>query len=800
MVSQRREYGASIWPALLIVAVWLWVFWPLLTGQSVAGFRDSAYLYYPLFKWIDMEWAAGAIPLWNPYDGAGQSLLADGSSSIFYPGKLVFGLSFLSYPTRYGWYLSLHVLLAAVTSFGLAKTLGCNRLGRTVAAVSYAFGGSVLFQVSNVIYLVGAAWLPLALTCVWMMYRSGRWIWPLLGGAVCSLMILGGDPQMVYHVGLIAAASLIGGWVYRLKQPGQDKKSLDMPWLLAKASRLLILILVTTALAAIQLVPSYERVQSSQRASDSALPVTIYQALSHDLSGGSQLSATEQAAEGLLGTPTPGTHEDHIYQFSQPPWSVVELLWPNVSGRPFPVNQRWVGGLPGADLMWVPSIYLGVIPLLLAICSFRLWGGSRQNVWLSRVALWFVLASFGWYGMVWLGEELSLSTIGQSRVNGALAEPNEWTLGPQVGGLYWFMVIALPKYFWFRYPAKLFVIAGLAICILAGRTLSNKLPGRQFTGLGLGVMWLSMLGGAALLWWIEEVPNYRDPVFGPLQLGRLQSSILFSLVHSVVVLLVGLPIVRRIAKSPIPLPSAGFALVGLLVVDLLIANTWMLAFVPVESFESPVGKRYSIGHPWDDRSIPLRVKTSDYQNANPYSGSRFASTSSTSRLEENVVWQREVLFPKHHLPLRIINRQSFSSIAHATPPFGLLDLLSLCRNEFGESMEIELASNSLTLEVKVPADVSAKSLPMPKDPDWKVRVVNLEDEGWRAEEGLGAYEGTDCELTSGSWRIHYFYWPSSFVYGAAISAVAWCGWSLCVLLGFVSGRGQRCYRPKQSIR
>ena len=165
MVSQRRDYRASIWPALLIVAVWLWIFWPLLTGQSVAGFRDSAYLYYPLFKWIDMEWAAGAIPLWNPYDGAGQSLLADGSSSVFYPGKLIFGLSFLSYPTRYGWYLSLHVLLAAVTSFGLAKTLGCNRLGRTVAAVSYAFGGSVLFQVSNVIYLVGAAWLPLAPRC-----------------------------------------------------------------------------------------------------------------------------------------------------------------------------------------------------------------------------------------------------------------------------------------------------------------------------------------------------------------------------------------------------------------------------------------------------------------------------------------------------------------------------------------------------------------------------------------------------------------------------------------------------------
>ena len=41
-------------------------------------------------------------------------------------------------------------------------------------------------------------------------------------------------------------------------------------------------------------------------------------------------------------------------------------------------------------------------------------------------------------------------------------------VGPQVGGLYRLMVVLLPKYVLFRYPAKLFVIAALAMCVLAG--------------------------------------------------------------------------------------------------------------------------------------------------------------------------------------------------------------------------------------------------------------------------------------------------------------------------------------------
>ena len=207
--NQFARWFKRYWPAALIGTIWLWMFWPMISGQTVCGFRDSAYLYYPLFKWIDSIWAAGEIPLWNPYCNYGLPIVGDGSSSVFYPGKLIFLCRFLSYPSRYGIYLSIHVLIAAAGAYRFARAMKANQAGATLTAVSYAFGGSVLFQVTNIIYLVSAAWLPFALAFVWRGVLGGDWRSSIWAGVVCALMILGGDPQMVYHVGLIAAFSVM---------------------------------------------------------------------------------------------------------------------------------------------------------------------------------------------------------------------------------------------------------------------------------------------------------------------------------------------------------------------------------------------------------------------------------------------------------------------------------------------------------------------------------------------------------------------------------------------------------------
>ena len=49
------------------------------------------------------------------------------------------------------------------------------------------------------------------------------------------------------------------------------------------------------------------------------------------------------------------------------------------------------------------------------------------------------------------------------------------TVGDEVGGLYWLMTVVLPGYVYFRYPAKLLVIAALGLSMLAARGWDDAL-------------------------------------------------------------------------------------------------------------------------------------------------------------------------------------------------------------------------------------------------------------------------------------------------------------------------------------
>ena len=115
-----------------------WFFAPAVIGTSGFAFRDAAHYYHPLFEYVRGEWLAGRPPLWNPYENIGVPLVAQATSSLFYPGKLLFALP-LEYGRLYHLYVVLHVVLAAATSFGLARHLRASSLGAGLAAISYAF-------------------------------------------------------------------------------------------------------------------------------------------------------------------------------------------------------------------------------------------------------------------------------------------------------------------------------------------------------------------------------------------------------------------------------------------------------------------------------------------------------------------------------------------------------------------------------------------------------------------------------------------------------------------------------------
>ena len=93
---------------LVITAPIIALFGPALMTDCSFAMRDSAHFYYPLFEWCCREWGAGRIPLWNPYENCGVPVLADVTSSVLYPGKLIFLL-----PVEFAFRFKLYIIAQA---------------------------------------------------------------------------------------------------------------------------------------------------------------------------------------------------------------------------------------------------------------------------------------------------------------------------------------------------------------------------------------------------------------------------------------------------------------------------------------------------------------------------------------------------------------------------------------------------------------------------------------------------------------------------------------------------------------
>ncbi len=453
---------------LAFVGPLLWCFGGLLGGSRVLAYRDTAHFYYPLYQWLTGVWGQWQLPLWNPLENTGTPIAAEATAAVFYPGKIVFTLP-VSFALRFHLYILLHLILAGVSTYYVARTWRIRPVGAGLAAVGYAFSGSVLFQYCNVVFLVGAAWLPLSLLTADQMLRRRELRWAVLFGATLALMTLGGDPQSSYHAAMLAVLyAFVRGRDRRRGRARSNSAGPQLAWR-ARAPALLATAAASgLLLAAVQIVPAVTWTAASSRAVF-AQPRSVFEIPGYLGRSGKDVP-WNHAAAGLLGPPEPGTHDQQLYQFSVGPWRWLEVLWPNVSGRSFPENRRWMSSaIPADGRVWSPSLYMGLLPLLLGLGTWRLTRDSLRVRWLSWALLWSVLASLGWYGPVWLLSEWR-------QLGGEPLAAEHWS--GSVGGLYWLMVVALPGYVYFRFPAKLLVIATLAISLLAGIGLDRLLRHR----------------------------------------------------------------------------------------------------------------------------------------------------------------------------------------------------------------------------------------------------------------------------------------------------------------------------------
>lgn len=643
--------------AAAVLIPFCWCFGEALTSSRSFAHRDASRFYRSLFYWIQQEWESGRVPLWNPQENGGNPVVGDTTSSVFYPGKLLF-FAPLDFGLRYKLYVVGHVLLAAGSTFYAARRWSAGTAAAALAGMSYAFGGYVLFQHTNVVFLVGAAWLPICLLAAERMLRRRSVKWAIAFGTALGLMTLGGDPHTAYHAGLLA---VMYGWMLRRRHrrrrrlrsivssasPSAHRRPAFRRW-----SRNRFVLLATAAccgavLAAVQILPSLKWSAKSTRAvvDDPRSLYAISTVLAEDedlkLFRREKSSPWTRIRSGIFESPPEGTPQRTTYRYSIEPFRLTELVFPNAGGKTFPLNRRLLTArLEDVD-PWVPSLYCGLLPLVLAFGAFRFRTGSVRRRWLTWGVILAVVGSFGWYGPGWILQAMDWSP------RNASGEP---ALGEPVGGLYWMMVTLLPGYEQFRYPAKLFVVASLGLSLLAACGWDRMCFDSRRTRAALGrltVLAAALMMAAVLLRrpiteWLAASP--ADDSFGPPDVDGALAVLYASIGQTMLVGAILWWLCRGIGGARGRYFQA--AALGLSAIELAAAQGWMVA-LSTDHFWAPA--------PWAAEQIadsgrqtraPFRVHRSRSVYLEPED---WQATSSPLRQSELLEWHRQTLFPRTHL-------------------------------------------------------------------------------------------------------------------------------------------------------
>ena len=711
------------WCLLVIGAVTAIFFWRVLfLGEHIA-FRDGAHFYPALFEYIQSEWYAGRVPLWNPYENLGQPLLANPVSSVFYPGKLVYFLPISPYHA-YHLYVIGHFLLASLTCYRLARHFKGSRAAAMIATLSYVFGGSVLFQYCNVVFLVGATWLPEAIRQADIMFTTRRISSMIALGVVFAMFVLGGDPQMAYHALILILLLMLFYHKNRKKSLTDSRLSVATNSVLslfesntASASGsynvgavtnrsfwsqpLILLCLslsVGVLLATVQWLPALELGANGDRNLEDH-PVSLWRSLGVLERGyreHEQHQAWDQVKAGLTAKETPQAAgmAKVRYNYSVGTWRLIEFIWPNANGRMFPINTNWGTAIANkwpCSGIWSPSLYMGIIPFLLACLALRFRKATPLTLWLSWSFLLFLLGSFGYFGLGWV-------------VN--LGGSANWTgLGRPCGGVYWLFSLVLPGYDQFRYPAKLLTVAALMLSLLSAKSFDSifgipdasepmhltniRKKQRKYckmllilTRVLIFVSFLLLipvvLGTRFWVWLSNHIP--ADAVFGGFVADRALGEAAFSLVHVLNILFVFFVITRIFSRkllllehsdNPVSLLEQsqkhekyfyrlGYAVVLLVTFDLVLSNLWMVGTAPRHFFDGKpllatfLHVQESLTQPetsgvTSSASATFPIRT---WRAPTWLPKEFANPS-PNRLTEMVIWERASLFPRYPLTQRI---------------------------------------------------------------------------------------------------------------------------------------------------
>ncbi len=222
---------------------------PLWTRRTFAD-RDLVPFFFPIEKAVHESWARLRIPLWAPEISFGRPLAANPNTGVFYPVRIAmaalpFLFSFKLFPV-------LHLWLAAMGMFALARFLGSSPAAAALGAIVYSLSGPALAEIAYPDFLPGFALLPMVVWAAGRLGRAGRRRDAALFGLLWGVDLLAGD---VFTAGLALAGSLLLLW--------EESAAAERP---RRLSLLAAATAAGTLLAGVQIVPALLLMPETARA------------------------------------------------------------------------------------------------------------------------------------------------------------------------------------------------------------------------------------------------------------------------------------------------------------------------------------------------------------------------------------------------------------------------------------------------------------------------------------------------------------------------------------------------------
>ncbi len=322
--SAVARYEPADWQCIAILTALVAIFFhKILLGQAYF-WEDFIYQNYPFRVFAATSLAQGELPLWNPYTFNGMPFLADIQTTVLYVPSLLLTL-FVSNGTLHHYWLALmiilHFVLAGVGMFYLAKSFPLGNVPALFAGAAYMLSGYMIVHAIHQQNVTLVAWYPLVVLFFRRALSEQRWLYVFVCGLVLGHSILAGYPQLSLYLYFFLGVYFL----FELLTMFKGKEIFSRPALMMTAKAASI-VLLSVALAMIQLLPTVELSDLSQRAQ----------------------MTFEKASEGSLA------------------WSqLATVLFPKMFGTAGAHGYEYFG--PGVYFYyWETCIYVGILPLVLA--------------------------------------------------------------------------------------------------------------------------------------------------------------------------------------------------------------------------------------------------------------------------------------------------------------------------------------------------------------------------------------------------------------------------------------------------